>query len=650
MSTNKEKIASLFVAYFNRAPANNGFDGWVAQLDNAEKTYEEISAGFIEAKEFTDTYGTVDITNDASLTTFVAKVYQNVLGREGTTTGIQNQVEAIKAGGTYDGSLADFMAGFTASSLVTFDATEAKWDYLTAEQKTTATISNEKIINKVNVAINYSDILGDATNITSVVDGAVLYDEEARQSASNILKNVTDDTSTVTQALDLLNQVKLEVNPTQKLNLIQNVSKTIDTISTTSTFLTHGVASLDSGSYWNTPLNNIITYSFNTTIPTDYYDYAADSSLTQGWKPLSEEIQTATNTVMQDANQYIKTQLQEVSSSGMIQLNMLDMDEGTSGFSFMPDTTYDYGGDIFLNNDFTKIPKEYGLNKAEYGYTTILHELGHALGLKHPFEDANRLSVLEDDINHTIMSYTNQNNYVPILSFSNSKIFIDYNRLEPYSYSLYDVEALQAIYGVNTTTNKGDTTYKSSYQDYKLQTIWDAGGTDTIDLSTTTGSTTLDLRGGTLNSIDQKTLEDVISIHQETLVQNNKEEHTTWLADTLTNLYNDNNLYTGKNNFAIVQGTIIENINTGSGNDTITDNEVNNIINTGAGDDIIHLGNGGYDTINGGEGEDSIYLDMLSTDVTITSDDATYTLATSTFSATLIGIETIHYTNTTQTL
>lgn len=40
------------------------------------------------------------------------------------------------------------------------------------------------------------------------------------------------------------------------------------------------------------------------------------------------------------------------------------------------------------------------------GYDTILHELGHALGLKHPFDGKTKLPTKEDNATNTIMSYT----------------------------------------------------------------------------------------------------------------------------------------------------------------------------------------------------------------------------------------------------
>jgi len=244
------------------------------------------------------------------------------------------------------------------------------------------------------------------------------------------------------------------------------------------------------------------------------------------------------------------------------------------------------------------------------------------------------------------MSYTYVNSYVPVLSFSSSSIYIDYLRIEPSFYSIYDVAALQSIYGVNTQTNTDDNIYTASFLDYSLQTIWDAGGIDTIDLSTTVGESNIDLRAGTLNSADVYSLEDIISIHQNIAIENGKREHIDWVADNIEDLYTSNNLYTGKDNFAIATGVVIENLYTGSGDDIVTDNEVDNIINTAGGDDSIYIGEGGRDTVDAGAGFDTLYLDINYIELlNVINEEETYTLLADTFEVSFVNVEKVVFTN-----
>jgi len=306
-----------------------------------------------------------------------------------------------------------------------------------------------------------------------------------------------------------------------------------------------------------------------------------------------------------------------------------------------------------LSTDFNSEDKNkyYGLDRGEGGWVTITHELGHALGLKHPvnYNDDTSPPYLSDelnDINHTVMSYTTRDDFIPEFNIDGDNILYSIDIVYPDLYSIYDIATLQSIYGVNRDYRIEDDIYTLEYSDYKIETIWDAGGNDTIELSDTKGNTTLDMHSGTINSIDVYSLDDIISIHIENIHAQgiDQAEADDWIADNISYLNDESLLYTGKNNFGIAEGVIIENINTGSGDDIITDNEVDNIINTGAGDDKIYLGSGGFDQINGGNGSDEIYLDLLKDDIELIQiDNQTYSIISDNFKAEIVGIETIYF-------
>ncbi len=413
-------------------------------------------------------------------------------------------------------------------------------------------------------------------------------------------------------------------------------SKTNNSLGDLSTSATYGVSTLDSNIHWEDDLN--ITYSFNTNIPIDYYNYYDSEKLIEGWETLNENQKYTISSIIEKLDELLAITFEEVPSNGLIQFNLVDMDENTAGFAFVPGKISSYEGDVFFNTDFNT-EENYGLEEGEEGYLTMIHELGHAMGLKHPFECGETLPLTLDDTNHSVMSYTTTNNYIPILSFSSTKIYMDYIEVLPSFYSLYDVAALQSIYGANTTTNTQNNIYTLKYTDYKIQTIWDAGGIDTIDLSNTIGDSNIDLRGGTINSADQYTLDNVIKINQDISTANGKSQHNNWIADNLTDLYNDDNLYTGIDNLGIATGTIIENIITGSGDDTITDNEVDNIIETSFGDDKFYLGNGGSDYVDGGDGNDIVYLNNSLNELNIVYLEDDYYITTSNYMVQLRDVE-----------
>ncbi len=431
-----------------------------------------------------------------------------------------------------------------------------------------------------------------------------------------------------------------------------NINSGLGLLSTSSTL---GVSALASGTYWD--LDGNITYSFNTTAFGYPDDYENSDNIT-GWSELSSAQKTAIRAIFNQLDDLLNISFTEVAdtaaqSDGDIQLNIVDIEDDFVGYAYFPGDDPISSGDIFLSSEFNSDPDFFGLNAGETGWGIMVHELGHALGLDHPFdsEDTTVLPVLLDDINHTVMSYTNNNmvqEFVYTEDSSGTTIESSGTFLEAQLYSLYDIAALQSIYGVNTTTNTGNTIYTYNYTDYAMNTIWDAGGIDTIDLSSTIGSSTIDLNPGSLNSADQYTPAEIISMHQA-LVDVDGNNFDQYIIDTINFTETDDGLYTGENNLGIATGTIIENIKTGSGSDTITDNEVDNIIQTFSGNDHIHLGNGGYDTVDGGAGYDTLYINLAQQDVSIfeRSGDGSYDLIATDFAVNFIGIETIQFSDST---
>ena len=80
----------------------------------------------------------------------------------------------------------------------------------------------------------------------------------------------------------------------------------------------------------------------------------------------------------------------------------------TSGFSYFPNNYYEIGMDVFIANDYAS-PNFTTDVLTNYDYEVLVHEMGHALGLKHPFEasgdNANILTSFEDNSSNTVMSY-----------------------------------------------------------------------------------------------------------------------------------------------------------------------------------------------------------------------------------------------------
>jgi len=127
---------------------------------------------------------------------------------------------------------------------------------------------------------------------------------------------------------------------------------------------------------------------------------------------------------------------------------------------------------------------------------------------------------------------------------------------------LYDIFALQDRWGANDSHARGNTIYRGPRTD-TVDTIWDAGGRDTLDASARSKAVTLDLRAGHFSQFGD---------HQDV---------------------------------SIAFGTSIESAVGGSGSDRLTGNSTANTLAGHAGSDWLK-GLGGDDTIRAGGGNDAV--------------------------------------------
>lgn len=220
-------------------------------------------------------------------------------------------------------------------------------------------------------------------------------------------------------------------------------------------------------------------------------------------------------------------------------------------------------GDVWMNVYSWNTSGTDANTPGTYAYYALLHEVGHALGLKHPFEESmynsNRLETQYDNYFYTIMSYTAS----PWSSTATPDFY-------PTTPMYLDLVAIQRLYGRDKNVNAGSTTY-TFYEGKKYwQTIDDAGGTDTIVYSGSLGCV-IDLRPGYFN-----TLSDPITF-----------SNGDWSRTTVV----------------IGPSVVIEQAVGGGGSDTLIGNRANNLLKGMSGDDTLRAG-AGSDNLNGGLGND----------------------------------------------
>jgi serralysin len=134
--------------------------------------------------------------------------------------------------------------------------------------------------------------------------------------------------------------------------------------------------------------------------------------------------------------------------------------DGAAAFAYLPRPTNtgtgNSAGDVWVNSTLS-----YNSNPVLNGYgpQVLLHEIGHALGLRHPGEyNANGTDPLSYDANAEYLQDTRQ---YSVMSYWNERNFNGANFNGNYAASplLHDIAAIQRLYGAKTNAFLGDTVY-----------------------------------------------------------------------------------------------------------------------------------------------------------------------------------------------
>lgn len=335
-----------------------------------------------------------------------------------------------------------------------------------------------------------------------------------------------------------------------------------------------------------------VTYSFPQTLP-DYYVGDAAIAVTN-FQPFSTQLQQGARDALQTWSDVANLTFVEQTdgSPGDITFAIEDQDPGVGGYAYYPSfsfsfsgdpstlieiTTQEVGGDIWIGPD----PDNLDQTAGSEGRNLLQHEIGHAIGLKHPFSGAAQLTGDENSLRYTVMAYNEISNgrIYNVSGDANSYQWVSQD-LNPATPMVYDIAAAQYLYGANMTTRTGDDTYSWTTNARFFETIWDAGGTDTLDLSNQTLPSIIDLTPGAYSSVAMRMTE-----------AERRMEIPEWADQTPTPSYD------GRNNLGIAFGAIIENVRGGSAADMLTGNDANNEL----------RGEGGDDTLSGGAGNDDLY-------------------------------------------
>lgn len=180
----------------------------------------------------------------------------------------------------------------------------------------------------------------------------------------------------------------------------------------------------------------------------------------------------------------------------------------------------------------------------------------------------------DDSSRYTVMSYTDRSDgKVVDVRGSSSSYSYTQRTWSPETPQLYDIAALQHLYGADASAHAGNDSYTFPTDRPFFLSLWDGGGIDSFDCSAFSRDCRIDLRQGAFSSVG--------------LYANALDALPSWYAGSLLPTYQE-----GENNVSIAYGAVIENALGGSGNDALVGNDAANRLAGGAGNDQLAGGAG----------------------------------------------------------
>ncbi len=363
-------------------------------------------------------------------------------------------------------------------------------------------------------------------------------------------------------------------------------------------------------------LNNVVDNS--AEISYAFMDSAFLQGLTGNDAKSPSVMDSATKAAVTTAFDYLSslinvkfTKVDSAASASIVFGENAQKTSGSAGYANPPNQSGTHAQYLFLANDAASNDSSAnsGFATGTYGWQTLIHEIAHTMGLKHPFNGnaggggapAPYLPTTTNNHRYSVMSYSSAtDSKILTATVKGGSTSVSQAQVSPSTFMTYDIAALQYLYGANTSTTSTDTKLASiqklNFTDsYKgMETLWTPNGA-TLDAHETTHKNIIDLRGGAYSSINYLGTGAAQFTNQVNAagITNSKTvaDQVKFFNAQITAAY------TGNNNVALAYGSKITQAY------------------GGAADDAFYVSN--YtSTLVGGAGSDTVYLTGAATDWT----------------------------------
>ena len=280
--------------------------------------------------------------------------------------------------------------------------------------------------------------------------------------------------------------------------------------------------------------------------------------------------------------------------------------EGSYGFAYTPGSDRDEGlvainWSAYQNNDGSF---KNSIASGSFHGATFLHELSHAVGLKHPHDKGLHGEPRFPGLTSKSNEYKDAGEFGQNAHPWTQLTYVDKGarnglvpeRMESYGFlqslGALDVAALQWMYGINDQTAPGDDVYQLPLKNQEgigWQSIWDTGGIDRIDGSGAKSPVSIDLRNATLDSSESAGgyVSRVEGVYGGFTIAHDWDAQVVGVPAGLC---------------------IIEDATGGGGNDRLIGNAAGNRLKGRQGDDVLYGGPAGTDRLKGGPGRDQFWI------------------------------------------